>query len=791
MAFSDEQKSDDNDERREQDELRDGDVVNVSRRGFLAGSVTFALGLFLFRGGSTAQAAGAGKAARDASGVTPHLFITIDKDETVRLVNHRSEMGQQITTAIAQLLAEELEADWEQVEVVQATGHPKYGDQNTDGSRSIRYNFERCRLMGAAVRTMLEQAAAKTWTVDPSSCRAKKGVVVHRPTGRKLSFGTLAEKAAKLPVPKVSTLTLDKRDEWTKINKPVRSLTTPAIIRGEGTYGQDVQRPGMKIAVVARPPQVLGKPKKVDDTKALAVPGVLQTVRLPDLEAPVVFKPLGGVAVVADDTWAAIKGREALDIEWEAGPNAGYDSESFAKALMQTARKPGEVRRHRGDVDKALESAAKRVSAEYYVPHLAHSTMEPPAAAAEWDGDKVTCWGCTQAPQAARKLVASTCNVPEENVTIHVTWLGGGFGRKSKPDFFAEAALIARQAKAPVKVVWTREDDLRHSYYHTVSAQRLEAGLDDKGQCTAFLHRTVFPPIASTFKKGASRPTAGDLQQGASDTPWDVPNLRLETGQAEAHVRTGWLRSVANIYHAFAVQSFAAELAHAAGRDQKDYLLDLIGPPRHVHPNKEGADYGNYGSPLDEYPIDTGRMAKLVEKAAEMAKWGRELPDGHGLGIAVHRSFTTYVATVIEAAVDEQGRLSIPGIWSAIDAGTVVNPNHTASQVEGGTIFGLSNALYGEVTAKKGAIEQSNFPQWRVMRMNEAPREMEVHIVESDAPPGGVGEPPTPPAAPALANAIFAACGVRIRRLPIFGHDRRDRLPVESVNAQADKGGNR
>lgn len=781
MTFSNDKEFDATEEPSAEDKLQDGELQNVSRRGFLAGSASFVLGLCLFRGEARADGSVAGITAEEASGVTPELFITIDKDETVRLVSHRSEMGQQIKTALAQILAEELEADWNQIEVVQAPGHPRYGDQNTDGSRSIRYNFERFRLMGAAVRTMLEQAAAKRWKVDPSTCQAKQGVVVHRPTRRKLSFGTLAESAAKLPVPKVSTLELKDRGDWRAINKPVRSLTTPSVIRGEGVFGQDVQRPGMKVAVIAHPPQVLGKPKKIDDSKALEVPGVLQTVRLPDVEAPVVFKPLGGVAVVAEDTWSAIEGRKALEVEWDEGPNAKYDSESFAKELMETARKPGAVRRERGDVDKALESAAKRVEAEYYIPHLAHSSMEPPAAVAEWTGDKVTCWGCIQTPQAARKLVASVCGVPEDNVTIHVTLLGGGFGRKSKPDFFAEAALIAREVKAPVKVVWTREDDLRHSYYHTVSAQRLEAGLDEDGKCVAFLHRTVFPPITSTFQKGATKPSAGDMRQGASDTPFAVPNLRLESGEAKAHVRIGWLRSVANIYHAFAVQSFAAELAHAAGRDQKDYLLELIGPPRQIDPNKEGAKYDNYGSPLDEYPIDTGRMRKLVEKVAQMARWGRELPEGHGLGIAVHRSFTSYVATVIEAAVDDEGRLSIPGVWSAIDAGTVVNTNHTANQVEGGTLFGLSNALFGQITAKDGAIVEANFPEWRVMRMNEAPRHMEVHIVESDAPPGGVGEPPTPPAAPALANAIFAACGVRVRRLPIFGPNRRDRLPVEAA----------
>jgi isoquinoline 1-oxidoreductase beta subunit len=309
----------------------------------------------------------------------------------------------------------------------------------------------------------------------------------------------------------------------------------------------------------------------------------------------------------------------------------------------------------------------------------------------------------------------------------------------------------------------------------------MEGGLDEDGRCTAFLHRTVFPPIPSTFQAGVTEPSWGELRLGASDNPFIVPNFQLETGPAPAKVRIGWLRSVANVYHAFAIQSFAAELAAAAGRDQKDFLLDLIGPPRLVDPREEGAEYDNYGDPMEEYPIDTGRLANVTKMAAEMAGWGRTPGSGRGLGIAAHRSFLTYVATVVEVEVDDKGRLTIPGVWSAIDAGTVVNTRHVEAQMEGGCLYGLSNALYGEITARNGAIEQENFPSWRLMKMSESPKHFEVKIMESDAPPGGVGEPPTPPAAPALTNAIYAATGKRIRRLPIFGanNDRLDSLGGE------------
>ena len=750
-----------------------------SRRSFIKGASGLAIGVVLAACSSgeepdaaaPPEPAGPSPLTEVAGGdATPSLWIEIEETGAVKITCHRSEMGQQVWTSMAQIVADELEADWDDVEIVQALGDPKYGDQNTDGSRSVRYNFHRLRVAGGAMRTMLEQAAANEWGIDVADCHAELGEVVNTNNGRRIGYGALAEAAGALQVPAEDEITLKAREDWRYIGKEVSSLTVEQIVRGEGTFGIDVKVPGMVYAVVARPPHIFGKTGAVNDAEALAVPGVLQTVRLPDAAAPAMFQPVGGVAVVASDTWAAIQGRNALDVAWEDGPSAGHNSVAFDAALMETARQSGTERRNRGDVAAAMDAAEATVTAEYHVPNYAHSPMEPPAATAVWDGDILECWACVQDPQATRGVLAGAFSMDPENITVHATWLGGAFGRKSKPDFVVEAAMIAREVGKPVKVTWTREDDIKYDYYHAVSAQRMEAGFDADGNVTALLHRTVFPTISSTFSAGANQPSGGEMGLGATDNPFNIPNLRVESGEADAHLRIGWLRSVSNIHHAFAVQSFAGEMAAAAGRDQKDFLLDLIGPDRTLNPADEGAsDYANYDASIEDYPIETGRLRHVVERAADMAGWGRDMPEGNGLGVAVHRSFLTYVATVVEVAVDADGGLSIPGVWVAADAGTVVNPKHARAQMEGGTIFGLSQALYGEITAENGSVQQSNFPDWRLMRMGEAPRAFEVEIVQSTALPGGVGEPGTPPAAPALTNAIFAATGMRVRRLPILG----------------------
>jgi len=506
-----------------------------------------------------------------------------------------------------------------------------------------------------------------------------------------------------------------------------------------------------------------------DAAGALKVPGVIRVVQIEATPGAPVFNPLGGVAVIARNTWAAMQGRKALKIVWDDGPNADYDSAAYKATLEEAARKPGKVVRNDGDFTAAAASATRRIEAEYYLPHLAHASMEPPAASARITKGKCEVWGCFQSPQAARDLVAKRLGMPVEDVTVHVTLLGGGFGRKSKPDYGIEAAVLSKAMDGkPVKVVWTREDDLHNDYFHTVSVEHLEAGVDAQGQPVAWLHRTVAPTIVSTFDASAKQEANWELGMGVINVPFAIPNIRIENPEAIAHTRIGWFRSVSNIPHAFAVQSFIAELAAAAGRDPKDYLLDVIGPARVVTPQML-SDTWNHGESPERYPVDTGRLRRVAELAAKEAGWGRSLPKGSGLGIAAHYSFVSYVAAVVEVAVDAKGEVTIPRVDIAIDCGACVNPDRVVAQMQGACVMGVGVATLGEISFKGGRAQQDNFHMYEVARMPAAPREIRVHIVPGDygKPLGGVGEPGVPPIPPALCNAIFAATGKRIRRLPI------------------------
>jgi len=743
------------------------DYFDLSRRRFLKTSaVTGVAVLAMPLLGRQAGIAGA-IAAETATATDAALFVSLMEDGTVEITCHRSEMGQHARTAVAQIVADEMEADWERIVIAQALGDKRYGDQNTDGSRSIRFNFERLRLVGASFRHMFAEAAAMQWDVSADACRVEQHKVYHDDTGRVADFGDLASAVGAMEPPAAVALTLKEREAWRYIGKSKPIVDMQDIVSGKGTFGADVRLPDTVVASIERPPVVLARVKSFDATEARKVPGVVDVIEMPALtENPVLFKPLGGVAVLATNTWAAQQGRTKLKIEWTESPNAAYSSDSFREVLDAATDAASDIHTDRGDIEAGLAAADKRHSARYYVPHLAQAPMEPPAATARVVDDLVEVWSCTQNPQTDQELIAGMLGIDEKKVRVHVTLLGGAFGRKSKPDFAGEAAYLAHKTGRTVRVQWQREDDIRHGFYHTVSLQKLDGGLDAEGSLTAFRHRSTFPTINATFSAGAEVP-GFETDLGLRDAPFAIEHLRAETGRAPAQVRTGWMRSVANIYHTFAQQSFMAELAAQAGRDHREFLLEAIGPDRVIDFEEAGSTFNNYGADFAEYPFDTARLKHVLERATAMAGWGREMPKGSGLGLAVHRSFLTYVATVVEVSVGEDGTLRIPGVWVAVDPGTHVNTDSVINQMQGASVFGLSLALHSQITVKDGAVEQGNFDDYRVARINEAPAKIDVEVVESSAPPAGVGEPGTPPFAPALCNAIHAATGKRIRELPI------------------------
>jgi len=664
--------------------------------------------------------------------------------------------------------ADELEADWSRVRIEQGIGDPKYGDQNTDGSRSVRDFYQAFRQAGASARTMLIGAAAAQWNVPASECVARMHEVVHQASGRKLGYGALVPAATRLPVPKVQDLRFKPRTAWRLVGKETTPYDQSNILTGKAQFGMDVFRDGMVYASIEHPPVYGGTIRSVDDKDALTVRGVRRTVTIEGLKPPYLFKPLGGVAVIADNTWAALQGRKKLKIEWQDGPHASFDSGQFKLQLLETVRQPGKVARNLGNVDAEFSKGGKMLEATYYTPMLAHAAMEPPSALAEFKDGKVTIWAPTQNPQAVQETVAAAVGIDKKDVLCHVTLLGGGFGRKSKPDYAAEAAVLSKQLGKPVRVVWSREDDIRFDYYHAAAAVYHKATVDGRGRPTAWLQRSVFPPIAAMFDPKARNGAGFELDMGLTDLPFDVPNIRAENGPAEGHVRIGWFRAVCNNYHAFAAHSFADEMAHAAGRDPLEFLLDLLGPGKVIDLKAQGVQYSNYGAPLDKYPVDTRRLRRVLEIAGQKAGWGKRKPgNGWGIGIPAHRSFNTYVASVVEVEVDATGHVKIPRVDQVVDAGTIVNPDRVRSQFEGAAVMAAGMVMTGEITAAAGRIRESNFHDFQVARMNTAPYETHVHLVESDALPTGVGEPGVPPVLAAIANAVFAATGKRVRELPL------------------------
>ena len=746
-------------------------LSKVSRRAFLGGSAA-GLAIAAFAGGAEAfpRWPHGGQSMPHGVRSDPLIFVSIDPDGTVTLVAHRSEMGTGSRTSLPMIMADEMEADWARVKIVQAEGdEPKYGNQDTDGSRSLRHHVQMARQIGASVRKMLADAAAEQWGVPAAEVVVENHVVSHG--SNSAGFGDLAEAAMGREVPAFEDLSFKSPDQFRYIGKGEVQITDlHDITTGKAVYGADVVIDGMLTAVIARPPVVGGKVASVDTAAALEVPGVVAVEQIEGSIPPAKFAPLGGVAVLATNTWAAEKGREALSITWDDGPHAGYNSEAYMAEMIATAAQPGTVLREQGDVDAAFAGAARTFAQTYTQAHMAHTPMEPPVAVAEVAGGKAEIWAPVQSPYACRTDVAAALGMEPDAVRVNVTLLGGGFGRKSKHDFAIEAALLSRATGRPVRVQWTREDDIRHSFMHTTSAERIEVAIDAEGKVTGWKHNSVAPTILSTFAPDAGQQFFIETGMGHVDMPFAIPNVRCENGKAMAHTRIGWFRAVSNIPRAWAIGSFVSELADELGRDEKAMWLELIGSPRVVDIKAEGYpdDFWDYGEPYNAFPIDTGRLANVLDMAADGIGWGREMPEGEGLGLAVHRSFVSYVAAAAHVKVVD-GRITVPELHLAIDAGFIANPERVESQLQGAAVMGMTCALHSGVTYADGAVEQSNFHDYEMVRSDNFPEKVVVHTV----PHGfgvhstGVGEPGVPPVVAAIGNAVFRATGQRRRAMPI------------------------
>lgn len=702
----------------------------------------------------------------------PNVFISIDSDNQVTIIAHRSEMGTGIRTSLPMIVADELGADWAKVKIVQAEGdEEKYGDQNTDGSYSVRMFYEPMRKAGATARHMLIAAAAEKWGVAASDCRTQNGQVLSS-GGKKINFGDLVEVLKDKAIPDEASITLKEFSSYKLIGKDIAIYDNKDIATGKAIFGADVDLLNMQIAVVRRSPVVGAKVISYNDAKALAVPGVNRVHKIEGAgNPPGLDKPLEGVAVIADNTWAAIKGREALEIEWDLGENQQYSSAKQLDDMLKSTAGNGLVRRERGNFNSARQSAGKVIERTYLAPFYAHATLEPPAAIADYKGDG-TCeiWAPTQHPQWARQAVADALQLDLDNVKMNVTLLGGGFGRKSKPDFIVEAALLSKAAKSPVRVQWTREDDLHHDFYHAQSAQRIRATLDKNGNFSGWNHHTVFPAIGATASATELHPSSGELELGCLDFPFEVPNIRIESHESKAHTRIGWLRSVSNIHHAFAISCMLDEIAEAKNMDPVDFILSILAENKDLNFADEiKSDFGNYGEPLEKFPWNTKRLRGVIEKVALEADWKKMVSEGKAVGFAVHKSFLTYVACIVEVTKGNNGQIIIPNVHYTVDCGIGVNTDRIKSQFEGGAQFATSLAMTSAITLENGKVQQNNFDSYQIIRMPQSPKKIHVHIVESMEKPTGVGEPPVPPYIPALCNAIYKLTGERVYQLPFEG----------------------
>jgi isoquinoline 1-oxidoreductase beta subunit len=711
----------------------------ISRRDFLKASGLSAGGLIIGVALPTSLLG-----STQDSAFVPNAFVHIASNGDTTIFCGRCEMGQGISTALPAAVADELEADWSRVNVLQGDANKKYGPQATGGSNSINQMLEPMRTAGAAGKEMLITAAAQSWGISASECYAKSHAVYNRVDDRSLEYGELASAASELAVPE--TPVLKTRDQFRYIGKPLKRHDQGDMVVGRRIYGADAKAPGMKYAAIKHVPVLGGSIKSLDKSKALEMPGVVDVVVIERFENA--YGSVGGVAVVADNTWIAEQALAKLKIEFEAGENGSYNTKNYKEQLVKNVEAPAKAEFEKGSLDKAFDEAVIRHKGTYVGGHLSHSPMEPMASLAWVQDDKCEIWASTQDPAGIQKTIGAFLGRKPEDIEVHVMMAGGAFGRKFKCDYVQEAAALSKATGFPVQLTWSREEDTRTGYYHSCSAQHIEASVDAEGKVTGWLHRAAFPAIGSTFNPAVVQPTKGDLS-AVIEHPYGIENMRVESGMAKAHTRIGWYRAVYAIFYGFAINVFTDELAQKAGVDSLAFF-------RSIYDNNKDA----------EQQEKVRRSKACLDKAAEMADWGKHLPPNHGLGIAVHHSFESYVAMVVHVEV-KKDVVTVHRVDCAVDCGLVLNPDIATAQMEGAVIMGVGLTLNTEISFKDGAVVNSNFHDYPVLRITDTPQEINVDFIGQEASSTGLGEPGVPTLAPALANAIFAANGKRYRSLPI------------------------
>ncbi len=725
----------------------------ISRRKFMKRTAVAGAGAFLIGvrfSGELLRAQESDKAEKKPLPNPLVAYIHIKPDNKVSLIVAKSEMGQGIKTGLAMILAEEAELDFQSVSVEQADTLPDlYPHLGTGGSGSTSESYTPLRRAGATVKDLMITAAANKWQVPKKECEARKGTVVHKKSSHKATYGELAEAASKLPLPDQEKMQLKEEKQFSLIGHGAPRVDVPAKVNGSAQFGLDVRVPDMVYAVVARCPSFGGKPAHFDASKAKGVPGVQDVFEIPALGRDMFTA--GGVVVVADSTWAAMKGRDALQITWDNGPATSESTDTLHAALHTAAARPGKRIRNEGDVEMAIPAGAKQVEAVYEFPYLAHATMEPMNITVHARSGEAEVWAPTQSPDWVQKTIAKILEVPEPKVAVHTTYMGGGFGRRYTADYPAEAAQIAKVVKKPVQLVWTREDDMTHDFYRPSACHRMSGAVDNTGKPVAWNHTIASTSIGAFWDPPDQQAPEKSEVGGAEQMPYAIPHMRLEYNVVSSSVPPLWWRSVEHSFNGFAVESFIDELAAAAGKDPVEFRRSLLVKPANWKPRVENDP-------------DPARLRRVLELAALKSGWEKPLPKGKGRGIASYFSFGSYIAEVAEVTV-QGNSFKVDRVVAAIDCGQVVNPDAVRAQAESAIIYGLSAALKNEITVKNGAVEQSNFDSYDPIRINEAPA-IEVYLTHSTEEPGGMGEPALPPAAPAVANAIFAASGQRVRKLP-------------------------